>query len=222
MSVSHDFANPELLRRALTHSSWGNENEGRDNERLEFLGDAVLELCVTQMLFERFPDTPEGHLTPIRARLVNTTSLANVARKHGLGSELRLGNGEELSGGRDKDSILEAAVEAVLGAVYLDGGLPAAQAVVHGWLSERVERIAKLGAEGWKDAKSLLQERTQAATQTAPSYRVVGQEGPAHKPRFRVEVMLDGVVLAQGTGRKIKDAEQEAAAVALEGYGEPS
>lgn len=212
-ALGHPFADRSWLRIALTHRSYRHEHAklvSRDNERLEFLGDAVLGACVARLLFERFPDLREGPLTRRRAELVCEAELANVARELGLGDALLLGKGEEKTGGRDKPRLLASAFEACVGAVVRDGGEPAAMALVERCFGKRLER-----ATGRRDHKSRLQEWAQGCGAGTPTYRVVGAEGPDHARRFEVVIELEGEVVAEGIGRSKSEAEQKAAAHAL-------
>ena len=207
------FTDLALLRRALTHRSFAFEAGGvPHNERLEFLGDAVLGLVVADEIFRTLPEAAEGRLAKIRAAAVNTHSLAAVARAQGIGEAVRLGVGEEASGGRDKASILADTLEAVLGAIYLDGGMRAARAVVRrlfrALLRDLVDRRESL------DYKTSLQELTAAELQVLPVYAVT-EEGPDHAKRFTATVRVDGEVLGHGVGRSKKEAEQGAAAEAF-------
>ncbi|MCL1963678.1 MAG: ribonuclease III [Firmicutes bacterium] len=212
--LGHAFRESGLLSLALTHPSAAGK-EGADNQRLEFLGDAVLELCVSDEIYARHPDMREGELTQLRAALVREESLAEAARGFGLGEFLRLDHGEEASGGRDKPSMLADAMEAVLAAVYLDGGLPAARAVCGRMLGD----FTPVAAEpNWKSA---LQEREQARGHHAPLYHVMGDEGPPHARVFFVEVCLQDGRRAQGSGASKKQAEQEAAKAAMKREGRP-
>lgn len=214
--LGYVFKNIALCENALTHKSWINEapvNTPRtDNERLEFLGDAVLALVVSDLLMDRFPDRPEGELSKIRAAIVNETGLAQVADGLALGQWVFLGRGEEQAGGRQKRSILSDAFEALIGAVYRDGGLPAAQDVLARLLSPSLE-----GAEGavGRDFKSRLQELSQAHLGVAPTYAVTGQSGPEHDKVFEVAITLGDEVYGRGSGRSKKEAQQSAAAEAL-------
>ena len=197
-----------LLRQALTHSSYANETgEGEANERLEFLGDAVLDLALADILFQRYPDRDEGELSKIRAVVVSRPVLAQAARRLGLGEHLRLGKGEEGAGGRDRPSILAAALEALLGAVFLTHGYPQARELVDNLLGNEIERYA---AERSQDYKSLLQQLGQRRFGTLPAYSLVEQEGPEHDKVFTVAVELGGSQ-AVGRGRSKKEAEQAAA-----------
>ena len=201
-----------LLERALTHRSYAYENGGLPtNERLEFLGDSVLGLVVTDTLYRTHPDLPEGQLAKLRASVVNMRALAGVGRGLGLGDYVYLGRGEESTGGRDKASILADTVEAVLGAVYLDGGMTAAADLVHRLIDPLLEQAAQLGAG--LDWKTSLQEMTSIAGLGVPDY-VIEEEGPDHAKVFTARSRVAGEVLGTGTGRSKKEAEQQAAATA--------
>jgi ribonuclease III len=214
--LKYQFTNGELIAQALTHKSHANENldSGEDNQRLEFLGDAVIDLVVAEALMLRLPGAHEGELTPRRAALVNENRLAQIAREVELGSKLRLGRGEEqMNNGRDRSSILADAVEAVVGAVYLDGGYKAAQDVVLNWLGSNFFDVADGVAPG--ETKNILQELLQARGMQVPIYRVVAEEGPDHAKVFEVEIVVGEEVLAIGRGRSKKEAEKKAAGSAL-------
>jgi ribonuclease-3 len=212
--VDHEFADPSLLTEALTHASWSHEHGGRDNERLEFLGDAVLQLCVTRALVASFPAAGEGELSRMRQQVVNTRALASTARGLALGVLLRLGVGEEATGGRDRDRVLAGAVEALIGAVFLDGGFPAAERVVARWTADVVASLEGR-PDGGKDARSLLQERIQATGGGTPTYVTVERTGPAHAPTFDVEVRVGEVALGRATGPTKREAGRRAAEQAL-------
>ena len=202
----------ELLTLALTHRSYAYEHGGLPtNERLEFLGDAVLGLIVTDTLFRQFPDLPEGQLAKLRAAVVNMRALAGVARSLHLGDYIYLGKGEEGTGGRDKASILADTLEALLGAVYLDIGLTEADALVHRLFDPVIARSARLGAG--LDWKTSLQELTAVKMLGVPDYQVE-ESGPDHQKSFRATVRVGGQVLGAGQGRTKKAAEQQAAEVA--------
>ena len=202
----------ELLDRALTHRSYAYENGGLPtNERLEFLGDSVLGLVVTDTLFRIHPDLPEGQLAKLRAAVVNMRALADVARGLGLGEFIRLGRGEETTGGRDKSSILADTVEAVIGAVYLDRGLDEASALVHRFFDPLVEEASGLGAG--LDWKTSLQELTATLGLGVPDYQV-SEVGPDHEKTFTAVVRVAGVERGTGVGRNKKEAEQGAASTA--------
>jgi ribonuclease III len=203
---------PALLERALTHRSFAYENGGLPtNERLEFLGDAVLGLVVTDALFRGYPDLPEGHLAKLRAAVVNMRALAGVARGLHLGDYVRLGRGEEGTGGRDKSSILADTLEAVIGAVYIERGLAEASALVHRLFDPVIAHSARLGAG--LDWKTSLQELTAAGVLGVPEYHV-DESGPDHQKSFRALVRVGGRVYGSGTGRSKKEAEQQAAEAA--------
>ena len=209
--LGHRFEDPALLELALTHRSWGAEHsESSSNERLEFLGDAVLGLVVTQRLYSRFGDWSEGDLAKTRASLVNSATLAEVGRSVGLGELLRLGRGEAASGGSRKSSILADAVEAVIGAVFLDGGIGAADNTVSQLLGSRLDVAAS--APGHADFKTRLQELAARLCLDPPVYDVT-TSGPAHDKLFEAEVHA-GTASGVGTGSTKKDAEQHAARIA--------
>ena len=210
------FHDPALLTQALTHRSFVNENEGgaRDNERLEFLGDAVLDLIVADMLYRKFPRVDEGELTQLRAALVKTESLAHLGRNCRLGDFLRIGHGEEISGGRERDTILCRAFEALIGAIYLDQGMDAVIDFVVPPLLALLERIIEKRLH--IDARSQLQEQIQARLNLTPDYRVTGAEGPEHAKAFHVEVTIGKALLGRGVGGSKRAAAQEAARAALE------
>ena len=213
-SLGVRFRDLELREASLTHRSFAFER-GRDvtNERLEFLGDAVLGLVVTDLAFDRFPDLSEGQLAKLRAAIVNMQSLAEVARDLDLGSVLLLGRGEELSGGRDKASILADGLEAVLGAVYVDLGLDTARDLIERLFWPRMEAYAR--GEGARDYKTILQELASQALRSMPEYRLE-ERGPDHEKEFTAVVYLAGTAWGTGRGRSKKEAEQRAAREAFE------
>ena len=203
---------PMSLERALTHRSYAYENDNPPtNERLEFLGDSVLGLVVTDALFRSYPGMPEGQLAKLRAAVVQMRALAEVARGLSLGSYIRLGRGEEVTGGRNKSSILADTLEAVIGAVYIDCGLAEASALVHRLFDPVIDRSAQLGAG--LDWKTSLQELTAAQMLGVPDYQVE-ESGPDHQKSFRAVVRVGGRVLGSGEGRSKKEAEQHAAEAA--------
>jgi ribonuclease-3 len=214
-ALAHTFARPELLVRALTHPSYAHEEAHveSDNQRLEFLGDAVLGLLIARRLFERYPDLPEGRLSRIKAALVCEDTLAAVAEDLHVGGHLLLGKGEQASGGGSKASILADAVEALFAAVYLDGGYEAAERVVDHLFGHRFEE-ARRGYLVF-DSKTALQELIQSQGDDRPVYRVTHQEGPAHDRTFVVQVSIGGAVVAEGSGHSKKEAEKRAASAAL-------
>jgi ribonuclease-3 len=212
--LGHRFQRPELLERALTHRSWAFERGTEPTyERLEFLGDAVLGALTARWLWERVPDG-EGELSKLKAHLVSGPRLATYARRLDLGRHLRLGVGEERSGGREKESLLADVFEAVLAALYLDGGIEAARRLVEPFLEEM---LRSYDGEGFgKDPKTVLQETLQARGMELPEYRLVEESGPDHAKTFRVAVWVGRRSLAQGAGTSKKRAEQAAAESALE------
>ena len=208
--LDYEFRDPDLLREALTHRSFGVPH----NERLEFVGDAVLNCAVALMLFERFPATQEGELSRARANLVNRDTLAQLARRIDLGAHVRLGEGEQKSGGADRASIIADALEAVLGAVFLDGGFPAARSVIDRIYADLL-RSADPTTLG-KDPKTRLQEWLQARRHPVPEYAVVATSGEAHAQLFEVDCRIPSLsVVTHGSGPSRRAAEQEAAAAAL-------
>ena len=214
-SLSYLFNNISLLRQAVTHRSFVNEHPGAEwkhNERLEFLGDAVLNLSLSTMLLDQYPDLPEGHLSKIRASQVNEKKLASLSLQLGLGAYLLIGKGEERTGGREKPSLLADTFEAVLGAIYLDGGFNAALSVI-----DRLFRSQFKGTDDFssQDFKTLLQEYCQGILKTVPDYNVFREEGPDHKKIFFVEVIIQGKVVSIGKGKTKKEAQQKAAEKAL-------
>jgi len=211
--LGHEFVEPSSILLALTHRSWCAEHAGENsNERLEFLGDAVLGVVVTDFLFTAHPEMPEGSLAKVRAAVVSEPSLAAVAADLGVGAALRLGKGEDVSGGRTKASILSDALEAIIGAVYIDGGIDAARTLVLSLLSSRIDLAVVEPGEG--DYKSALQEFAARELMSAPVYEIV-DEGPDHKKRFFARVLIDDSVVGNGEGRSKKGAEQAAAGAAL-------
>jgi ribonuclease-3 len=211
------FKNAAFLREALVHASYLNENPGLgidSNERLEFLGDAALGLVVAQQLYKDYPAEDEGQLTELRTHLVRRETLARAAQRLGLGDCLLLGRGEEAAGGRRRPTNLARAYEALVGALFLDGGLPRVRRFVKNTLNAELEGLRQRPVLA--DAKSRLQELVQSRWQTTPSYRLVRAEGPDHARRFRIEVVVDGSVLGVGEGRSKQQAEKAAARQALE------
>lgn len=208
-----------LLSRSLTHRSYLNEHPEalEDNERLEFLGDAVLDFLVGAWLYNRFPEMSEGQLTRMRSALVRTEQLANFAKKLNLGTAMRLGRGESDSGGRTRPALLCATFEALIGAIYLGKGIPAVRAFVEPLL-ETVAHLIYLSGS-MHDPKSRLQEWTQAHGDGAPTYRTISESGPDHAKIFEVEVSINGTVLGFGTGHSKQNAAKVAATAALENLG---
>lgn len=211
------FENQDLYLQSLTHRSWVNENSGQrgTNERLEFLGDAVLEFIVSKHIYEQFTDKEEGFLTSLRANLVNTKNLSEVAKRLNLGQEIFLSKGEEDGGGRENASLLADTVEAIIGALFLDSGIESAEKFVVENILIDTEKVAK---RPLKDPKSLLQEKVQAMNLPAPKYQVADEKGPDHNKEFIVEVLIDNKVEAKGFGKSKSEAEQQAATNALTSY----
>jgi ribonuclease-3 len=208
-ALSISFRDPLLRETALTHRSYAFEQgEDATNERLEFLGDSVLGLVVTDMAFAAYPTMPEGSLAKLRAAIVNMGALADVARSLGLGQVVRLGRGEELSGGRDKSSILADCLEAIFGAVYLDQGLDVARELIERLFRPRMEAYVR--GEGDRDYKTILQEVASQELRAMPDYRLE-EQGPDHQKEFTATVFLAGEPLGTGSGRSKKEAEQQAA-----------
>ena len=208
------FKNRELLEQAFTHKSWVNENQNKrkSNERLEFLGDAILEFIVSKEIYLTFPGKEEGYLTTLRSNLVNTKNLAHIAKKLGIGEKIYLSRGEEDGGGRENTSLLADTLEAVIGALFLDQGIDVTyEFVKKHLLSEVPEKISK----PLKDAKSRLQEYVQSKGSSAPIYKVVEASGPDHNKKFIVEALVDGKKKGQGTGKNKSSAAQAAATNAL-------
>jgi ribonuclease-3 len=210
--LGYRFKNPAVLLRSLTHVSYDRRKTEGHNEVLEFLGDAVLDLAMSDLLIQRNPDKSEGSLSKMRAALVNSAVLAEKAAQLKIGPLLRLGKGEERSGGRNKESILAGAFEALLGAIYEDGGYPAARSVVERYFSADVTGKGL----GQQDYKTRLQEISQMLFRAPPSYRIVSETGPDHEKFFVTEISVGGEVLGKGEGKSKKQSEQEAARKALQ------
>jgi ribonuclease-3 len=214
------FSDPSIRAAALTHRSYAFEQElDVNNERLEFLGDAVLGLVVTDVAYTDFPEMPEGELAKLRAAIVNMSALADVARDLRLGDFIMLGKGEEMSGGRDKASILADALEAILGAIYLDRGLGTARAFIERLFRPRM--VAYVRGEGERDYKTILQELASADLHAMPEYKISDQ-GPDHLKEFTATVFLNGKAWGRGIGRSKKEAEQQAAHEAYEKLSDPA
>ena len=215
--INYRFSDRKLLETAVTHSSYIKEHAGagRSNERLEFLGDAFFDAVIGEALFKMFPDREEGFLSRIRATLVCEKSLANEARKIDLGRYLMLGNGEERSGGRERESILADAMEAVLGAVYLDGGFECVKRVVLDIFGEVIED-ARHGKYVVTDYKTALQEKLQSRGITEIHYELIGETGPDHDKTFFVQLKVNDKAMTKGKGKSKKQAEQQAAEAMLE------
>lgn len=216
-ALGYRFRDSTLLRRALTHPSYVNEHPehvARDNQRLEFLGDAVIDFVAAAWVYSNYAEFAEGRMTRLRAALVRTETLAQLARGVGIGRVLWLGRGEEEAGGRTRNPNLCDAFEAVVGAIYLDGGMAAAQAVVEQFLGPVARTTLDQAAD--HDAKSRLQEWSQAEKKVTPRYRIVSERGPDHAKVFEAQVLLGDRVVGQGSGRSKQAAEQDAAEAALE------
>ncbi len=215
--LSKLFKNQHLLEQALTHKSWVNEHPGNrmSNERLEFLGDAILEYVVSKEIYVTLPDKEEGYLTALRANLVNTTSLAKVAVQLELGKQLFLSKGEEETGGRNNPSMMADTVEALIGALFIDRGIKAAENFIKDNILVNLEAALN---EPLKDAKSTLQEVVQEKGLPAPQYEVVNEEGPDHAKVFTIEARISGKGWGQGTGKNKSEAAQAAAKAALANF----
>lgn len=213
------FKNKKLLIQALTHRSFLNEANQPDiesNERLEFLGDTILSFIISEWLFKQFPDYLEGDLTNIRSNLVRTASLAKIAQRLKIGNYLLLSKGEKESGGQKNPTLLANALEAVIGAIFLDQDLKTVKKFIRNNFSSALESLVRLG--GLKDSKSLLQEKIQSETNFSPVYKTIKEEGPDHNKTFTVGVFLSNKLLATGMGKSKQQAEEEAAKIALKIY----
>ncbi len=217
-AIEYRFRDRGLLEHALTHRSRAHEDVSGgvlDNESLEFLGDAVLGLVAADLLFHEFPDFDEGQKSKVKAALVSTASLARLAARLDLGTHLILGRGEEKTGGRRKQALLADTYEALIAAIYLDGGLDAARTFLHRELADAVQEVRRPDYFGF-DYKSVLQEHVQARSEPPPVYRLSAETGPDHRKQFLIDVLLKDEIIGSGSGRTKKDAEQEAARRALE------
>jgi len=214
--IKHVFRNKQLLSQALIHRSYAYEHtDGKisDNERLEFLGDAVLGLAISDCIFARFPDFLEGEMTRIRSVLVSRSTLEGLARRLDLGGLISLGKGEAASGGAEQTKNLSGAFEAIIGAIYVDGGFKKASKFIESQFKAELEKISANGAQ--KDYKSILQEYTSKLYKATPKYVVISEEGPDHKKHFEVAVFFGGMMQGAGKGKNKKSAEQDAAYKAL-------
>ena len=213
--IAYTFKDPELLERALTHKSYANENRvPYHNERLEFLGDTVLSLVISEYLMKTCPDSTEGDLSKYRAAVVSEPALAVIAREIGIGNHLLLGKGEEQTGGRNKDSLLADSLEALIASVYLDNGKDAAESLILRFFEGIIKKTCSTG--GTLDYKTELQEFCQDQLKQLPEYRVVSESGPDHLKQFEMEVWIKGALSGHGTGKSKKEAEQKAAKAALQ------
>jgi ribonuclease-3 len=220
-TIGYRFRDRGLLEHALTHTSRANEDVSggvRDNESLEFLGDAVVGFLIADLLFNEFPEHDEGQKSKIKAALVSTATLARQAERLSLGEHLLLGRGEEKTGGRQKQALLADGYEALIAAIYLDGGIEHVRAFVAREFAALVDEARRIGAAG-QDYKSALQELVQSRNEPLPEYRLIGTLGPDHRKLFQVEVMVKGEPVAEATGTSKKEAEQEAARLAMERLG---
>jgi len=211
------FKNKKLLELALTHRSWVNENQDtrESNERLEFLGDAILEFVVSRDLYTEFPDKEEGYLTALRANIVNTVSLANIAKKLEIGDSLFLSKGEEEGGGRENPSLLANTIEALIGALYLDQGMKHVSEFISKNILSEVPNIVK---RPLKDAKSRLQEIVQSKGLSTPKYEVISESGPDHAKQFTIGVVIDNKLCGEGTGKNKSEGAQLAAKKAIDNF----
>lgn len=218
--IGVSFSNIDLLDNALTHTSYANQHNlsyNHHNERLEFLGDAVLSIVVSEYLYKKYKNKPEGKLTKIRAGVVCESSLAEVARRLNVNQYLRIGKGEELSGGREKDSLIADACEAIIAAIYLDKGMEVVQEFIINNLSSKIEITGK--GKSYNDYKTRLQEHIQKRTMAVIKYKVVNESGPDHNKSFESEVYLNEKCYGKGMGKSKKEAEQNAAKAALNTLG---
>lgn len=214
--LGYTFRDPALLQLALTHGSLGYENQRAqaDNQRLEFLGDAVLQLALSDLLFKRLPQADEGVLTQARAQLVSTKALARLSRRIGLGSHLRMGRGEEVNGGRDRESTLADALEAIAGAIHLDGGSDAAHRFAARLFADDLEALNHGPLD--TNPKGQLQELIQSVGTVSPQYRIIEEDGPDHAKNFIAAVIWQDTEFGRGSGRSKKEAEVQAAQAALD------
>ncbi|MDD3612565.1 MAG: ribonuclease III [Caldicoprobacterales bacterium] len=213
--LAYDFKDKDLIKTAITHTSFANEARGRvdHNERLEFLGDSVLSLSVSEFIYKTYPKLPEGSMTKLRAGVVSEFTLAKIAKSMGLGKYLRLGKGEQINGGRHRDSILADAFEAIIAAIYLDGGLEPAKEFVIRQLADSIKNLSK--SDGSWDSKTLLQELLQVSNKADIRYEIIAEDGPDHNKSFTAQISNNGKIIGTGQGKSKKEAEQMAAYNAL-------
>ncbi len=213
--LAYDFKDKNLIKTAITHTSFANEARGRvdHNERLEFLGDSVLSLSVSEFIYKTYPKLPEGSMTKLRAGVVSEFTLAKIAKSMGLGKYLRLGKGEQINGGRHRDSILADAFEAIIAAIYLDGGLEPAKEFVIRQLADSIKSLSK--SDGSWDSKTLLQELLQVSNKADIRYEIIAEDGPDHNKSFTAQISNNGKIIGTGQGKSKKEAEQMAAYNAL-------
>ncbi len=213
-NIGYTFNNKSLLEEALTHTSYANENSVKSNEKLEFLGDSILEFVSSKYLYNKFPKLREGELTKLRATVVCEDSLYEVAKKHKISEYIKVGHSESVNGGRNKPTILADSIEAIIAAIYFDGGLEKAEEFIINNLEEAIDIASK--NVGQKDYKTVLQEELQKNGDINLDYRIIEESGPDHDKTFTAEVILEGKALAQGVGKSKKLAEMQAAKKALE------
>ena len=213
-SIGYTFKNKELLKKALTHTSYANENDTESNEKLEFLGDSILEFLSSKYMYMMYPNLKEGEMTKVRATVVCEKSLYKVAKTHEFGKFLYLGKSQEKTGGRNRPAILADSVEAVIAAIYLDGGLETAERFIIENLKEEIKKASK--HVGNKDYKTVLQEKLQEHGDVKIEYEITKETGPDHDKSFEAEVMCNGKILAKGEGKSKKEAQMHAAKKALE------
>lgn len=216
-NIQYNFKNQGLLKEALTHSSFSNErkdNSVHNNERLEFLGDAVLSIVISDYLFKNHVDLPEGELTKIRSKIVCESTLGECSRRISLGEFMYFGKGEEMTGGRKRTSILADAFEALIAAIYLDGGIEASRKFIMSYMKEFIQNA--INGKVFLDYKTHLQEIVQIRKDNRIKYEIIGEEGPDHCKLFYTQVKLNDIVIGYGKGRSKKEAEQEAAKMAIE------
>ena len=213
-NIGYTFNNKNLLEEALTHISYANENGVKSNEKLEFLGDSILEFISSKYLYNKFPKLQEGELTKLRATVVCEDSLYEVAKKHNISQYIKVGHSESVNGGRNKPTILADSIEAIIAAIYFDGGLDQAEKFIINNLEEAIDIASK--NVGQKDYKTVLQEELQKNGDINLEYRIIAESGPDHDKTFTAEVVLEGKSLAQGVGKSKKLAEMQAAKKALE------
>lgn len=213
-NLQYKFKDINLLKQALTHSSFAYENKVRSNEKLEFLGDSILEFVSSEYIYKKYPKLTEGEMTKVRASVVCGESLSKVARKNNVGEFLYLGKSEKISGGQNRKAVLEDAVEAIIAAIYLDGGIESAKKFIFDNLEEEIDKATK--HVGVKDYKTVLQEILQKNGTVNIEYEITNEQGPDHDKTFYAQVKLDGKVLAKGEGKSKKVAEMHAAQKALQ------
>lgn len=215
--IGYQFIKIEILKTALTHSSYANEHKNhtiKDNERLEFLGDAILDLIISNYLFNKYLDMPEGDLSKLRASIVCEASLAKMAREIRLGNYMLFGKGEDMTGGRERASILADAFEALTGAIFVDGGFEEANKFITRTLIKKIEQVASI-EDLYTDYKTLLQENIQKESNAPIYYEIAGEDGPDHDKNFYVHVYHGNQCLGKGVGKSKKEAEQNAAKIAI-------